>query len=254
MIKTDIQTDNFYYNQQLRKHIVQFMAIFSGMKVSIGKNDFDSASNLITVPVLYGSRDRVVSYIFSEQTQNKMIKLPMMSVGLIGLDLARDRLAGQNQERKEVKLKRGGTIPDDLQQHTKLKPVPYEITMELAINASNTDQHFQILEQIMLLFNPSLQIQVSDAYGNQQSIIEVFLQSLNLEENYPAGTDSRIVSSTLTFQYIMYLASPVNLKDEIIKSIQIRINGAGESGFSPSELNDGKIDPFIISTKDAPTN
>jgi hypothetical protein len=254
MITSDLQTDSYYYNEQLRKHIIQFMAIFTGMKVSVCKNDFASESNLISVPILYGSRDRVVSYIFQEQTQNKMIKLPMMSVSLVGLDLARDRLSGQNQERKEIKLKRGGSIPDDLQQHTMLKPVPYEVTMELAINTSNTDHHLQMLEQIMLLFNPSLQVQVSDAYGNQQSYIEVFLQSINLDENYPAGTDARIVSSTLTFQYIMYLAAPVNLKDEIIKSIQIRINGAGQSGFTPSELNDGNIDPFIISTDDAPTS
>ena len=60
---------NYYYNEQFKKHIVQFMAIFSGLKVSSGKNDFNSASNLITVPVVYGSRDRVVSHIFSEQTQ-----------------------------------------------------------------------------------------------------------------------------------------------------------------------------------------
>lgn len=251
---TDIATDNYYYNNQLRKHIIQFMAIFSGMKVSIGKNDFDSESNLIEVPILYGSRDRVVSHIFSEQTQNKMLRLPIMSAQIIDMDLARDRLAGQNQERKEVKLKRGGTIPDDLQQHAMLKPVPYEVSMEVAINTSNTDHHFQILEQLLLLFNPSIQIQVSDAYGNQQSHIEVFLMSINLDENYPAGTETRIVSSTLNFQYIMYLASPVNLRDEIIKSIQLRIAATNDTGVVSDIINDGNIDPFIISTDGAPNS
>jgi hypothetical protein len=219
------------------------MAIFTALKVSVGKNNLESSSNLIEVPIVYGSRDRVVSHIFSEQTQNKMLRLPLMSAQVIGIDLAKDRLAGQNTERKQIKLKRGGSIPDDLQQHTMLKPVPYEIQMEVAINTSNTDHHFQILEQILLLFNPSVQVQVSDAYGNQQSFIEVFLQNINLEENYPTGTDTRIVSSTIVFSYVMSLSSPVNLRNEIIKEIQIRIGIANETG----TINVNGVDPFIIS-------
>lgn len=248
-MSTDVSVENYYYNSQLRKHIVQFMAIFSGLKVSVGKNDFASQTNLMTVPVVYGSRDRVVSHIFSNQTQNKMLRLPMMSAQLTGLELFTDRLSGQNQERKEIKLKRGGAIPEDLQQHTMLKPVPYQISMELSINTSNTDQHFQMLEQILLLFNPSIQVQVSDAYGNQQSIIEVFLQSINLEEDYPAGTDTRIVSSTLLFTYCMYLSGPVNLRNEIIKEIQIRLSVTDDLSVTPSIINEGNLDPFIITTE-----
>ena len=220
---TDISLDNYYYNKQFRKHIIQFMAIFTGLKVSVGKNDFNSATNLIEVPIIYGSRDRVVEHIFSENTQNKMLRLPILSTNIIDITLATDRLAGQNQERNEIKVKRGGSIPDDLQHHASLKPVPYEVQLEVAINVSNTDQHFQILEQILLLFNPSLQIQVSDNYGDQQSIIEVFLQSVTLDENYAPGTDDRIISSTMIFSYIMYLSSPVDLRNKIVKDIQISV-------------------------------
>lgn len=225
------------------------MAIFAGMKVSVGKNDFDSDTDLIEVPIVYGSRDRVVSHIFQENTQNKMLRLPIMSTNVTGIELARDRLAGQNTERKEVKLKRGGMIPDDLQQVTTLKPVPYTVDMELAINTSNTEHHFQILEQIFLLFNPSLQIQVSDDYGNTSSILEVFLQSVNLEENYPAGNEQRIVSSTLIFQYVMYLAAPANLRNEIIKSIELRI----VNNVDLSEISIDGFEPIVIDTTDAPT-
>ena len=173
-----------------------------------------------------------------------------MAAHVVGITPALDRLSGQNTERKEVKLKRGGSIPDDLQQITVLKPVPYTVDMELAINTTSTDHHFQILEQIFLLFNPSLQLQVSDAYGNTSSILEVFLQSINLEENYPAGTDNRIISSTLMFQYVMYLASPANLRNEIIKSIQIRLS----AGDNILDIDFNGIDPFIIDTTGAPTS
>jgi hypothetical protein len=243
---TDISLENYYYDNQLRNHMVQFMAIFSGLQVSVGKNDFGSQTNLISVPIMYGSRDRVVSHIMSNQTQNKMLRLPTMSAQLMGMELHVERLSGQNTERKEIKLKRGGVIPDDLQQHSMLKPIPYKITMELGLNVSNTDHHFQLLEQILLLFNPSLQIQVSDAYGNQASVIEVFLESINLDEDYPAGAEVRIVSSSLVFSYTLYLSAPVNLRDEIIKSIKVRVAASTESGLTPASINDGIIDPFII--------
>lgn len=239
----DISLDNYFYDGQFRKHIIQFMAVFTVLKVSAGKNDNNSSTNLIEVPIAYGSRDRVVSYIFSEQTQNKPLRLPCMSAQVVGIDLARDRLAGQNTERREVKLKRGGVIPDDLQSHKALKPVPYEVQMELAINTTSTEHHFQILEQILLLFNPSIQLQMSDNYGNQQSVFEVFLQNVGLEENYPTGTDKRIISSTLTFNFVMYLKSPINLKNDIIKQINLRIG----AGLSRSSLNLENVEPLTVS-------
>jgi hypothetical protein len=243
----DISLDNYYYNSQFRKHIIQFMAIFSGLKVSIGKNDLGSSSNLITVPIIHGTRDRVVSYILSEQTQNKMLRVPLMAARLTGLSLFMERLAGQGQERKDIKLPRGGSIPDDLQEHAMLKPIPYEATMELDLLASNTDQHFQMLEQILLLFNPVLQLQTSDAYGNQSSITTVTLESIDLNEEVPAGTEQRIITSTLRFTCVVYLSAPVNLKNEIIKSIMLRISATDSINETPYEINDGKIDPFIIS-------
>ena len=82
---TDISLENYFYNSQLKRSFVQFMAIFSGLKVSIGKNKFDSVTNLIEVPIVYGSRDRVVSYIFQEQTQNKMLRLPTMSAAMTSI-------------------------------------------------------------------------------------------------------------------------------------------------------------------------
>ncbi len=220
------------------------MAIFSGLKVAIGKNDKNSATNLIEVPIAWGSRDRVVSYIFQEQTQNKMLRLPAMSAMMTSVRLARDRLAGQNQIRKEVKVRRGGVIPDDLNQHSMLKPVPYEVTMELSINTTNTDNQLQMLEQIFLLFNPSLQIQVSDAFGDQTAVMEVEMQDITLDENFPVGNDNRIISSMLNFTYVMYLGGPVDLRDEIIKEIQVRFGAIDEFGIN---INASGIDPFIIS-------
>ena len=50
----------YYSNDQFKKYFIQFMAIFSGMQVEIGKNDRSSEPSLISVPIFHGARDRVV--------------------------------------------------------------------------------------------------------------------------------------------------------------------------------------------------
>ena len=249
----DIALENYYYSGQLRSHILQFMAIFSGLKVAHGKNDFDSTTNLQNVSIFYGSKDRVVAHILSENTQNKMVRLPAMSVQLMGLEIARERLTGQGITKRDVRLPRGGAIPDDLQVIERLQSIPYTANMELSIHTSNTDQQFQILEQILLLFNPSLQIQVSDKFGNRQMLVEVFLETISPEENYPAGTDPRLINTNISFTYVFYLTPPTSLSDDVIHKIKVRLQAVSEIDDNPSILNEG-IDPFVISTIGAPPN
>ena len=81
---------HYYYDQQVKKYILQFMSIFAGMQVSLGTND-RSSDELISVPIMYGNRDRVVSWIKGEFTQNKPIRLPMMSAVITGIAMAPER-------------------------------------------------------------------------------------------------------------------------------------------------------------------
>lgn len=243
----DTSLQNYYYSGQIRHHLIQFMAIFGGLKVSTGKNDFNSDTNLIEVPIVMGPRDRVVSAILSENTQNKMLRLPTMSVHLSAMEIALDRMAGQGQERRETKLKRGGVIPDDLQSTRTLQGIPYRFTTDLHILTSNTQQMHECLEQILLLFNPILQIQISDVYGDRSKIVEVELTGININENFPAGNDVRIIDTVLNFSYVMYLSSPINYRNNIIKNIQIRLQEVNDLKNLPSDLNAG-VNPFIITS------
>ena len=51
---------HYYYDQQVKKYLLQFMAIFAGMQVSIGKNDRSDEGELISVPVMYGNREQKI--------------------------------------------------------------------------------------------------------------------------------------------------------------------------------------------------
>lgn len=214
--------NNYYYARQLRKHIIQFMAAFAGLQVIVGKRD-DTEPRLINVPVHYGAKDRIVAAILAENTQNEPLRLPLMSCYVNRLDVAPELQVGLSTTRRETFLPPGGMLPDDIQTIKQLKPVAYRVGMELNIYASNTDQHFQILEQIMLLFYPGLQIQTSDAPFDWTKITMIELENIALDQNYPSGTDKRIIQSQCTFSFPMYLSAPADLKNNYVRDVYARI-------------------------------
>jgi hypothetical protein len=221
---TDAALKNYYYGSQLRRYIVSFMAVFSGLKVAIGKNDYDSQTNLIEVPIAYGSRDRVVAAILAENTQNKPIRVPTLSANMTRFELDDTLRVGVGQTSSETKLPLGSTLPNGLITVEKYRPVPYMMGMEVTVYASNTDQHFQMLEQILMLFDPILQIQTSDANQDWTKITTITLDGIGLEETYPAGTERRIITTSLSFHLPVQLSPPFNFRKDYIKNIKLRLD------------------------------
>jgi len=220
---SNVSSETYHYDSQMRNYIIQFMAIFSGMKVSVGENDFTKQSKLIDVPVRYGSADRVVNAIKTENTTNMPIRLPTMAAYLTGIQMAPDARAGVNVVERKTYLERGRAFPSDLRVIERERPIPYRAIFDLSIFASNTDQHFQMLEQIMTLFNPILQIQTSDDALDWKRLTTVELENIGLEENYPAGADSRIIQSTMTFVVPIYMAPPTVINRNYIAAIKMRL-------------------------------
>lgn len=214
--------DGYYYDQQLKRYVLQFMAIFQGLQVQIGKwNEKDE--RLISVPIHYATPDRVVAAILTDNTQNKPLRLPVMSAYMKNLSLATDLMHGTGIERRNAYVPVGGLVPDDIKVIRQRMPVPYKLDLELGIYASNTDQHFQILEQILTLFEPQMTLQVSDGIFDQPRLTSVELTNINVDSNYPIAQDRRIVQSTLTFTMPIALAIPAEIRTDFVKKILMRI-------------------------------
>lgn len=217
-----IQDPVYYFDDQLREYILQFMAVFAALKVKIGKLD-DREASLIPVHLTYGPKDRVAAWIRSEQTQNKPLRLPAMSAYMSAIELAPDRRKGVNVTRRKSYMPSGGVFPDDIEVVEQLMPVPYTTTMDLSIYTSNRDEHHQILEQILMFFDPVLQVQKTDDTFDWTKITTIELVGINLEENYPAGPDRRVIQSTLNFALPVYIAAPAKVKNNFIREIQMRV-------------------------------
>lgn len=237
----DISLENYYYGSQIKRYIVQYMAIFSGLKVKIGKNDLNSQSAFIHVPISYGSKDRVVAAILAEQTQNKPIRVPTLSANLTSIEYDPELMVGTGTSMSSVSLPLGSTLPNGLKVTKRYRPIPYRMGMETVVYASNTDQHFQMLEQILMLFDPILQIQIDDAYNDWSKITTVTRENIRLDETYPSGLDRRIITTTLSFTMPIQLSPPFDLKGHYVEQIRLRLQtlSGGES------LKDALNDPSV---------
>jgi hypothetical protein len=92
-------------------------------------------------------------------------------------------------------------------------PVPYKLTLILDIWTSNTNQKMQLLEQILVLFNPALEIQSTDNYIDWTSLTTCDLQSVKWSSRIvPIGTDNPIDIATLTFTLPIWISSPAKVK------------------------------------------
>jgi hypothetical protein len=92
-------------------------------------------------------------------------------------------------------------------------PTPYTLTVNVDIWSTNTDQKLQILEQILMLFNPSLERQTSDNYIDWTSLSVVNLDGITFSSRtIPVGVDSDIDVATLAFKTPIYISPPVKVK------------------------------------------
>lgn len=214
---------NYWYDDQLVGYITQFMAVFSDMYVKIGNNDNNSQTNMVKVPIRYGGVDRVVEHILSSNTTNKPLRLPLFSAKLVDLQPATDRYKGLSTEDRYAYLPRGESLPDGVKVVRRKTPMPYRLAFELNIFTSNDLQKFQILEQILTIFDPYVQIQTSDQPFDGGKITVLELSNIGFEENYPSGPDKKINVTSIIFTTVGWLQVPLNFKENFVKSIHLRL-------------------------------
>jgi hypothetical protein len=95
----------------------------------------------------------------------------------------------------------------------RLMPVPFNLGVKLDIWTSNTNQKFQILEQILTLFNPALEIQSTDNYLDWTSLSVCELESVTWSSrSIPMGTEDPIDIATLAFTLPIWISPPAKVK------------------------------------------
>ena len=208
---------DFFYDGQIRRYVTQFMRVFIGFKYQAGDGDER------LVPVMYGDLTRQVASIIKDNSENKMPTVPRISCYITGLELDTSRLADSTFVSK-VNI-RERTYEDVAGQRVygneqgagytveRLMPTPFKLKVKADVWTSNTDQKLQLLEQILILFNPSLEVQTTDNYVDWTSLSVIYLTSTNFSSrSIPQGTDTDIDIASLEFEMPIYISPPTKVK------------------------------------------
>jgi hypothetical protein len=214
-------TPIFFYDEQIRRFLLQFARIFSNFQVEYGRNEEGTEHTLIRVPVRYGDATRQAQTILQENSASGMPATPLMTFYISGLDYDRPRMQEPYFVSKINVRQRTYDETTDSYETTqgnaftieRLMPVPYKLTLKLDIWTSNTNQKMQIMEQMLVLFNPSLEIQGTDNYIDWTSLSIVELESTQwTSRTIPQGTENPIDVATLTFTLPIWISSPAKVK------------------------------------------
>ena len=212
---------SFFYDEQIRRFLLQFARIFSNFQVEYGRNEMGKNDTLIRVPVRYGDSSRQAQTVIQQNSANELNSTPLMTFYITDLKYDRPRIQDPTYVGTINVRQRSYDSTTDTYESTqsnaftidRLMPVPFECTIKLDIWTSNTNQKMQLLEQILVLFNPSLEIQSTDNYIDWTSLTVLYLDDITWSSRtVPVGTDNPIDICTLTFKLPMWISSPAKVK------------------------------------------
>lgn len=220
---------DYFYDGQIRRYVTQFMRIFIGFKYKTGGDTPEERH----VPVMYGDLTRQVASIIKDNSENKMSTVPRVACYITGLEMDTARLSDATfvskvniRERRYTDVDNDGLVEYQNVQGgnytvERLMPTPFKLTMKADLWTSNTDQKLQLLEQMLVLFNPSLEIQTTDNYIDWTSLSVVDLSSVNFSSRtIPQGADTDIDICSLEFSMPIYISPPAKVKRlGVVKSI-----------------------------------
>jgi len=221
---------NHFYDNQIRRYILQFVRMFSGYTVKTGKKMNDGVTDYyIRVPSRYGDVSRMASTILKGNSENVVNSAPFIACHVQSLQPDRQRLqepffndAVSINERKYDPATNTYTNETGNKYSVKrLMPVPYILNMQVDIWTSNTDQKLQLLEQILVLFNPALEIQHNDNPIDWTTITTVEMTDLQWSSRgIPAGIEDQIDIATMIFQIPIWINPPAQVtRQNVIKNI-----------------------------------
>jgi len=241
----------FFYDNQIRRFLIQFAKIFSNWYVTKGK---DPAGNeiLVRVPIMYGDSSRQASTIIANNSASNLPSAPLITYYINGLeydqrrtqdptfiDKMQVRQRSYNSETQQYETVQGQAFTVE-----RLMPVPYTLRINVDFWTTNYQQKLELVEQIGTLFNPSLEIQSTDNFIDWTSLSVVYQDGLTFtSRSIPQGTGNPIDVLSWKFYMPIWLSNAAKLKkmgviEKVIASI-----------FKGQALEDIQDDDLLLGTR-----
>jgi len=222
----------FFYDNQVRRFLIQFAKIFSNWEVTRGK-DPNGNDILVRVPIMYGDSSRQASTIIANNSASNLPSAPLITYYITGIeynqkwtqdptfvDKLNVRQRAYNQDTQSYETTQGQAFTVE-----RLMPVPYTLRVSVDFWTTNYQQKLEIFEQLATLFNPALEIQSTDNFIDWTSLSAVFQDGITFSSRtIPVGTNNPIDVMTWKFYMPIWISTSSKLKkmgviEKIIASI-----------------------------------
>lgn len=224
----------------------------------------DAKGNVVKVPVRYGDMTLQVASVINKNSENFVTSAPFIACYIKDLQFDRPRMQDPtfvskvNIREREFDESGNQYLNTQGANYTveRIMPTPYIATFNADIWTTNVDQKLQLWEQIVVLFNPSLEIQTTDNYidWTSLSLLELTGQVWS-SRSIPQGTEQNIDVLTLTFTAPIWITPPAKVKKlgiitKIISNATILGNSEIKNNFSETnqEIIFDEVDSRIIVT------
>lgn len=241
----------YFYDSQIKRFLLQFMRIFSEWEVTFGT---DPSGNTIyhRVPIIYGDGSRQAATIMANNSASNIPSTPQIVCYISGLDYDQSRTQdptyvdvlsvrqrAMNQETGEYETVQGNAFTVE-----RMMPVPYTLRITVDFWTSNYQQKLELIEQMAILFNPSLEIQSTDNFLDWTSLSVVYQDGLTFtSRSIPIGTGNPIDVLTWKFYMPIWISTSVKVKKlGIIQKIIASIH----QGNALSDIQD---DDLLLGTR-----
>lgn len=223
---------HFFYDNQVRRFLIQFAKIFSQWYVTKGK-DPNGNDILVRVPIMYGDQSRQAATVIANNSASTLPSAPLITYYITGIEYNQrwttnptfvDKInvaqRAYDQESQSYTTTQGQAFTVE-----RLMPVPYTLRVSVDFWTTNYQQKLELFEQLATLFNPALEIQSTDNFIDWTSLSAVFQDGLAFSSRtIPTGTSNPIDVMSWKFYMPIWLSTPAKLKkmgvvDKIIASI-----------------------------------
>jgi hypothetical protein len=241
----------FFYDNQIRRFLIQFAKIFSNWYVTKGK-DPNGNDILVRVPIMYGDQSRQASTVIANNSASNLPSAPLITYYISGLEYDQRRTQDPTYiDRINVRQRK---YNEDTGQYEsvqgqaftveRLMPVPYTLRVTVDFWTTNYNQKLELIEQLGTLFNPSMEIQSTDNFIDWTSLSVVYQDGLTFSSRtIPQGTANPIDVMSWKFYMPIWISTAAKLKkmgviEKIIASI-----------YKGTALQDIQNDDLLLGTR-----
>lgn len=244
---------NHYYHKITRKAIIAMGTLFNNIKV-VRQNQSGVETNRETVPISYMTKRRMYRILEEDSKRDESLidlqaYFPRISFAIV--NIVRDPQRASQPFQKLYNQKTDGSV-EELMFRT-----PYNLTFEISINTKRQDDLWQICEQILPYFNPSLTMSLRSVDGfdtisdDLLITLEDVTPDLNVEGS-PLSEQLEVYTLTMTFSLQLYYYGPVSgtgLIENTDVTFKNQANGSHLVKVTTEiDPNGATIDDFGIST------